>query len=206
MGIITAIEPQKKNKDRVSIFVDGSFVCGLSLFTLKKFRLTEGAELSEGMLDSVIADSECDVCFDMACRLIANRRKTVKEVEDHLKKKGFDDLTVDCVIKKLIDYHFVDDVAYVRDFIATYRQKYGIYKLKFELKNKGVSDELVEGALSNIGSQYSEASLLAEKYLRTHPKADKKKTFAFLHSKGFDYDDISEVIDHIDFKELTDEN
>lgn len=204
MGIITAIEPQKKNKSRVSVFIDGEFACGLSVFTAKKFRLEIGKELSEDFFDSVITDSEAEACFDTACKLLGSHRKTVKEMREYLSKKEFDGRAVDSAMRKLIEYRFLDDFSYAKDYIATYRGKYGARKLGYELKNKGIDEETISEALQNIADQRREATALAEKYVRIHPKADRRKIFTYLFSKGFDSDDVNSAINSVNLKKEID--
>ena len=143
MGIITAVEPQQKNKNRVSVFIDGEFACGLSLFTAAKFGLKAGKEICSELLSSAIKDSETGVCFDIACRLLGSRRKSEKEIEKYLLGKGFDPEVVGVAVERLKEYHYIDDIAFVKDYIATYGKKYGVKKLRFELKNKGLDEENV---------------------------------------------------------------
>ena len=50
---ITRIEPQKRRKDRFSIFVDDEFALGVDADLLVEFHLAEGLELEEGRLSYV---------------------------------------------------------------------------------------------------------------------------------------------------------
>jgi regulatory protein len=43
---ITKIEIQKNNKNRVNLFVDDNFFCGLSLETIVKNHIKENQEIS----------------------------------------------------------------------------------------------------------------------------------------------------------------
>ena len=48
---ITKIEIQKKNKNRVNLYLDEEFYCGLSLETIMKNHLKEGFEINENQIE-----------------------------------------------------------------------------------------------------------------------------------------------------------
>ena len=67
-----------------------------------------------------------------------------------------------------------------------------------ELKNKGLSDEAIDGALSSIDSDREKetAKAVFEKYMRgkTADKPTLQKAYRHLLSKGFDYEVIKSII------------
>lgn len=48
--MITAIEAQKRNKDKVNLYLDGEFACSLTAESVVRARLKIGQELSEERL------------------------------------------------------------------------------------------------------------------------------------------------------------
>ena len=48
--MITAIEAQKRNKDKVNLYLDGEFACSLTAESVVRARLKIGQELSEEKL------------------------------------------------------------------------------------------------------------------------------------------------------------
>jgi regulatory protein len=86
---ITAIEPQKHRKDRVSIFIDGEFALGLSLDALATLNLKKGDSLTAEQLaqwrNMAIYDEAKTAAFTMLTRRIHSE----KEVRDKLRKKNF---------------------------------------------------------------------------------------------------------------------
>lgn len=201
MGIITAVTPQQKNKNRVNVFIDDEFACGLSLFTATKFGIKAGKEISAETLDSVVFDSEVGVCFDVASKNLGSHRKTVKEMSEYLSKKGFADNVVEVVIAKLSEYRYLDDVSFARDYISTYGKKFGERKLRYELKIKGVNADIIDEAFAVATGNEDAALVSAQKYMRTHKKADKRKLYGYLLSKGFLSEEIGAVVENMDFGE-----
>ena len=86
MGIITKIE-QQKNKNRVSVFVDSSFFCGLEKETALILRLKEGKEVDEKTLQDAIKMSEERRAFEKATTYISVRMHSKKEIITKLKNK-----------------------------------------------------------------------------------------------------------------------
>ena len=55
---ITSIEPQKRNKDRFSIYIDDKFYMGVNQDVVLKHFLTKGMEVDEEFLNDVIKTEE----------------------------------------------------------------------------------------------------------------------------------------------------
>ena len=63
MGIITKVE-QQKNKNRVNIFIDDSFFCGLEKETAILFGFKSGKIVDEDTILEAIKKSETKRAFD----------------------------------------------------------------------------------------------------------------------------------------------
>ena len=202
MGIITAIEPQKKNKGRVSLFIDGEFFCGLEMLTVLKFRLKEKQAMEESELLSLVLDSELTVAFEKAMGQINVRMRTRKEIEEYLKDKKFSEEVIASTIAKLVNYRYVDDAEFCRHYIAAKRQSWGEIKIKYMLSGLGVESSTIEEVYAATSSQVEEACRLAIKKFSTEP--DKQKVFGFLMRKGFDSSTIKSAFKQIDEEGLLD--
>lgn len=204
MKTITDIKPQAKNPKRVSVFLDGSYYCGLDLLTAVKYRLKSGMEIEENRLIEIQFEAEYQSAFDSALNFISKSVKTEKQVKDKLISKGYLDEIVDKAIEKLKEYGYVDDSDYSSRYVSTYKGVKGKLLIKNELRKKGVSDANAEKALSDIENQAESAKKLAEKYLKNKEitKQNLLKCYKYLLSKGFDYDDCKSAIDS--FSELED--
>lgn len=76
--------------------------------------------------------------------------------------------------------------------MATYGEQRGKRRLENELKAAGVSDDIIAEALQTANE--SALKNAADKYLRTHAKIDKNKFYNHLLYRGFDYDEIKNVV------------
>ena len=64
MAIISQIEIQKRNKQRVNLYVDGEFYSGLQLVSVARLGLREGAEVDEATLKEAVHQSEISYAFE----------------------------------------------------------------------------------------------------------------------------------------------
>ena len=88
MAIITKIEIQKKNKERVNLFLDGEYAFSLSIELVYKEGLNTNDEIDSEKL-KILAEHESSIrCKNSALRIIEKSYKTEKEVRDKLNTKG----------------------------------------------------------------------------------------------------------------------
>lgn len=140
-------------------------------------------------------------------RFLSYRPRSEKEVRDYLKKKKASDLDLEKIIKRLLDHKFIEDKEFVKWFIEqrTKVKPKSLQFIKYELKQKGISNELFEEVLESadfeIESDLDKALNLAKKRINRLQNEDPKKRYEkmvrFLASKGFNYDIIKKVIDQI---------
>ena len=199
MGIITEIQFQKKNKKRVSIFVDGQFVTGMESIVVATKGLKAGDVIDENDLLALAFESQKSEAFDKALKYVSTALKTEKEIRDNLNKKEYSKIVVDYCVDKLKEYGYLNDVAYANTYVKMYAETRGINKIKLDLLGKGIDKEIIESALEELGDQTEAATVAANKYLRTHKNVNKQKVMQYLYSKGFAYSDIYRAVDEIDF-------
>jgi regulatory protein len=198
MSVITKISAQNKNKNRVNLYLDGEFFCGLDMLTVLKRRLKEGGEISADGLNEVCRESEGAGLFEKCVSYVCIRPRAEREVRAYLKEKGAPQATADEIVEKLRGYNYVDDAAFARFFTECHKKNWGMRRIEFELKMRGVSEEIIAEVSEESGSQDTEAAALAEKYVRQHGgEFDRRKLFNYLFSKGFDSDTIKAAIEGI---------
>ena len=196
---ITAITAQVKDKTRCNIYIDGRFCCGLTMETVVKNRLKVGKIVSAEELSVMQLESEKNTAFDKALTFLSATRKTEKEIRLHLSKKGYLPAVIDYAVEKLREYGFINDEEYAEAYTESASKKKGGRLIRMELKNKGLSEEAIENALSELdeGQELETAKGILEKYMRgkTADKATLQKAYRHLMSKGFDYDTAKAAID-----------
>lgn len=196
---ITKIEVQKKNKNRVNLYIDDNFECGLSLETIVKNHLKVGQELSETELNFFKNDSEKEVALNKALGYIAKYQKSERELKKYLKDKDFSPEVVEFVAEKLKSYGFVDDKVFATNFVKCKTKNQGKRKLSSLLKQKGVSETIIEETLEEFARDSDQILSVAQKYLKNKPLdlKTKQKAYRYLSSRGYNSEDIMPCLNKI---------
>ena len=95
MKKITKIEIQKKRKNRVSIFLDDTFFCGVPQELLSKLDLYKGKEVDEDEIRKLIEEKECAEAKQKVLRLFNRRVYSEQEIRVKLEKKGYEETTIE---------------------------------------------------------------------------------------------------------------
>ena len=204
---ISKIEPQKKSKNRFSIFSGSTFKIGVSTDTLIKFGLKVGKKISTELLLQ-IRDSEDYIALkNSALRYLARRPHSIKELKDKLFKKSKNISSINRVIEECLENKYLDDSAFAVAFLSDEirLKKSGPLLIKNKLLSKGVQSEIIDQLLITNYSeseQFSNCAVLAEKKINSvNPKVsgpDKKsKVVNYLKQKGYHWESIRPVIDSL---------
>lgn len=198
MNEITQITPQIKDKRRCNIYVDGRFYCGLTLEATVKNRLKVGQTVSPEHLSEIQLESEKDTAFDKALTHLSATRKTEKQMREFLVQKGYLPAVTDYVLEKLRGYDFVNDGEYAKAYVGFTADKKGGRLIRMELKQKGISDAEIDGALDSLSEDKQEetAKSILQKYMKNKPstKESLQKAFRYLMGKGFDVEIIKTAL------------
>ena len=130
-----------------------------------------------------------------ALRFLSLRPRSVKEIVDRLRKKGFNDAEVERVTGRLLSVGLLDDERFA-SFLAGSRARvknWGGRKIAAELASKGVSDEFIKKALSSpeIQGEAERAEAALGKWLKSRglkPPLERKnieKAYRHLIGRGF---------------------
>ena len=192
MNEITAITAQTKDKTRCNVYVDGRFCCGLRVETVVQNRLKVGCAITAEELAEMQLESEKNTAFDKALTHLSATRKTEKEIRLFLQRKGYLPAVVDYVVEKLRGYGFLDDGEYAQSYVEFASKRKGGRLIRMELKNKGLAEQEIDGALESLDeeTELQTAKALLEKYMRgkTADVATLQKAYRHLLGKGFSYD------------------
>lgn len=197
MKTITDIKVQSKDKNRVNLYLDNKFFCGLDMETAVKNKLKQGVIITEEKLEEIQLESEKQLAYTKALKLVSVRYKTQKEVEKYLYEKGYLPAVVYYVISKLLEYHYIDDERFVDSFIASHKSRDGKLKIKQNLLQRGVKESIIVDALESEDFEQSDQILaLAEKYMKSkeNTKENYIKLLKYLINKGFEYEEIKSAL------------
>lgn len=89
-GKITSIVVQKKNKKRYSIFVNETFVVGVSDGTIAKYKLSKDTFFDQLLFDTIISSEREWAVKNYMIALLSRRDHSSEELKTKAIKKGYD--------------------------------------------------------------------------------------------------------------------
>ena len=189
---ITAIEPQKRHKERVNIHLDGEYA--FSLDRLTAIWLQEGQSLSQEDITSLQQKDVLETAYRRALHLLSYRARSGQELERFLQDKGYAPEQVAQVNARLQEEGYLNDQRFAEDWISNrvaFRPRSG-KRIRFELLQKGIERETADEALDK--AQLNEDALaleagrkLARRYARLDQKDFMLKLGAALARRGFNF-------------------
>lgn len=197
MQKITDIQPQKRNKSRVNVYVDGEYVLALELLTVMKLGLKIGTEVTETQLADAALDTEQSVALERAMNYIARGRKTSFQLRKYLTDKEYAPAVVNYVMDKMKYYGYIDDKAYAQAYVEQNSQSKGARRVKQDLIQRGIKlSEAEEVSEQERDFSLDNATRLAERYMRGKDCDIKTivKLQRYLVSRGYDFDIVNSVV------------
>jgi len=194
---ITALKAQKRNPNRINVYIDGEFGFGVSRIVAA--WLSIGQVLSEERIDALKIDDEMEIAFQQALKFLDYRMRSSNEVEHYLLNKGTSQETISQVVERLNRSGLVDDSRFAQLWTEN-RSEFRPRSRRFisrELHLKGVSEEVIEETLNEMLPEEDLAYQAGLKYSRKLTDIDRnafiRKLAGFLARRGFSYDVINPV-------------
>lgn len=208
---ITKLAYQKKDQNRVNVYVDGEFAVGLEVNDIVRLGLYDGQEIIPEELNKIIGESEFGKLFNAALNFLSFRPRSEWEIRNFLlrkikntgeKQKNAD--TIGTVLDKLKEIGQVNDEEFARWYIGqrrTFRPK-GRRAMEMELRRKGIASNTIKQLSSNSISELDLARRAVEKIKNKIERIREKegeavaaaKVQRFLASRGFGWETIKEVV------------
>jgi len=200
MSVITALEVQKKNKERVNVYLDGEYAFSVDLMTAAALR--KGQQLTEAEIAGLQEQDAVSRAVDQAVRFLSYRPRSVGEIRRNLADKQIPDAVIDAALERLTRLGYVDDRAFARYWVENRNTFKPISPraLRYELREKGVARADIDAALENLDAHdaaYRAARSQARRYRRTTRTTFRNKLGPFLQRRGFDYETIREVVERL---------
>ena len=198
MKKITAIEIQKKNPNRVNIYLDDQFAFGLSRIVAA--WLSVGQVLSDEKIAALQIEDAREVAMQKALRFLGYRARSMQEVRANLEKHEIPDAVIDLTLKRLQENGLLNDQDFAQAWVEnrnTFRPR-SRRALSIELRRKGLDNEIVQKVLDENVNEETLALEAARKYVRKVQGLEwqdfRQKLGGFLGRRGFSYDVVAQVL------------
>ncbi len=147
---VTAISGQKRNKERVNIFLDGEYAFSLSRLTAARIQI--GHDLSQESIEDLLSDDSVESAKQRAFRFVSYRPRSLWEMKQYLTRKGYDESTIKRVIRRLVELNMLDDQEFAHYWVEqreTFKPR-SRRALQHELFKLGVERRIVEEAVNQV--------------------------------------------------------
>ncbi len=203
MPFITALEPQKRHKKRLSVFVDDQFVIGVGEQVAADLGLRVGRAMTPETLREVAGAEEVHKATEAALGLLDVRARATREIETRLHSRGYEDGIIAQVVEKLQRLGLLDDAQFAAQWVEARSRSGGTrpigrQRLKTELFQKGIAKEEIAEAIGHVSAadELVLAQEAARKKIRSMPAdpearlAEQRKLIGFLQRRGFGWEAI----------------
>ncbi|MCB0164377.1 MAG: RecX family transcriptional regulator [Anaerolineae bacterium] len=197
-GTITKLEIQKRNKERVNVYLDERFAFGVMLSV--GLELKKGQLLSDADIERLKQQDTRHKAYQRALNYLSFRARSRVEIERYLRDKKYEPDVIAATIERLDEEGLVDDSAFAESWVEN-RERLkpkGARALRYELQQKGLNESAIDAALEQI-DEGELAWRAIEKKVRQWQALDedgfKRKALGFLSRRGFDYDVTMETVE-----------
>ncbi len=199
-GTITALRFQKRNKDRVNVYLDGQFAFGLT--AIEAVRLRVGQMLSDDDVARLQVQDEVERAYERALYFLSYRPRSEAEVRRNLRKKNVEDRVAEVVVERLTRTGLLDDQEFARYWVESRLQfnPRGVRALRHELRQKGISDPVITDTLADFNEEAA-ARKAAEAGVRRlaclEGRDFRRRLGAYLARRGFPYAMIGPLVEEM---------
>ena len=148
-----------------------------------------------------------DIILKKVLRYCAYQDRCTQEVRNKLATFDMPSSEKDKIVKLLVDEGYLDDERYASTFVRSkiHLKKWGVNKIRMSLKMKGISDEIISSALSEIDPEIYREELIkvlkAKKINETDPYKRRTKLAQYAMQKGYEPGLVWETLRHFDRSE-----
>ncbi len=200
MKKITAITAQKKNPNRVNIYLNGEFAFALARITAAWLKI--GDILSDEKIASLQAEDSKERALQQALLFLSYRVRSEKEIRQNLLKHEYAEDVIEITLQRLRDTGLANDNDFARAWVEnrnTFRPR-SRRALTMELRQKGLDEETVKSAVSDVDESalaYDTARKRASRFQGLEWSEFRKKLSEYLARRGFPYSVIAPVVTQI---------
>jgi regulatory protein len=197
MLTVTRLEPQKKNPQRLNVYLDGVFAFGISRAVAP--WLSEGDQLSQQKVQDLKKSDLSESAYQRALNFLSYRSRSEQEIRLNLSKHQIPEEIIIEVLDKLRQSSLVDDRAFARNWIENRTQfkPRGKRALITELFQKGISREIIDDELKGLDEDQLALRCARGKasiFQHLDQETFQKKMHAYLNRRGFPYHIIKDTV------------
>lgn len=183
----------KRVHGRATLTLSNGETLNMPRAMLRERPYKSGMPFDRAAFDAFICERSYAFAMDKAVSLLASRSRTEKEIVVSLQKNAYPEQIIARVMARLIEAGYLNDTDFAEHWAASRSNKgIGARRIRMELRQKGVSQEEIDAALSAVDDDdvMQGALKIAEKAARgkdLSSPSDRQKILAALARRGYDF-------------------
>jgi len=196
-GRISALKVQKRDRQRVNVYLDGEFAFGLSRITAAWLHI--GQELSDEKINELQAQDASEAAYQRALKFLNYRARSSREVRRNLESHAVPEEVIERVLERLQGSGLIDDTRFAQDWIenrSEFRPR-SRRMLAYELRQRGLPTDQIDQALNELDDEslaYQAALKQARKLRELEWLEFRQKLSGFLARRGFAYQEVQSAV------------
>ncbi len=192
------LEAKRGKGNKIHISLDGEYALTVDSeywYTSKWFDIKD---IDSEDVDLLKEEIESRRAFNSALDLISMRIQSQCELKRKLKRKYSED-AAEFAVNRTVELGLIDDERYAEIYADELlnRKKYGVSRIKQELRLKGISGDIIENVISSLDIDAKESiiDLINKKYSgQLSDEKGRRRVVAALQRLGYSYSDIRNAI------------
>jgi len=194
---ITALKLQKRNLQRVNVYLDGEFAFGLSRIVAAWLAVDQ--QISDEKIALLQAQDVFEIAYEQALNFLNYRQRSQAEVRKNLQAHQVPDQVIASVLERLEVNGLVNDQSFAQIWVENRiefrpRSKKALVR---ELRQRGLDDEIIDQAVEQVDED-QQAYQAAVKYLRKLNTDEwqefRQRLTNYLLRRGFNFDVIKPAV------------
>ena len=196
--IVTEIEALTKT--RYNIYIDEAFAFVLYKGELSKYQVRKEHERTEETISRIKEEVLIKRAKLRAMHLLNAMPRTEHQLREKLVQNGYPEDVTDTAISYVKSFGYINDEAYIRNFVINKRANKSKREIKMLLGQKGVKGEQVDFILEELYQEESEADTIRRIMEKKHwepsemDEKQRQKMYGYLMRKGFSYEEIRKAL------------
>ena len=192
----------------IFLFDESEIILELSDKIIKSYDLEIGKEISKETFDILKDHEQVTRAYNKALKFLTVKDYTYNQMKKKLMDSGnYDDAQLDITLELLQNKNLINDEEYTVNYLKRCtRLGVGLNKAIYNLRNYGVSDEIIDQCLekNSFDDEYLAATKIIDTYYNRNIgfsyKAMLKKIRDKLYIKGFTNEAIEKALSDYDFE------
>jgi regulatory protein len=200
--IISRLETLEKSQ--VKVYVDENYEFALNIKEVEQYGLMEGKEITQTEYDQILENVIYPKALEKALSLLTYRDRSVQELRKKLSLAEYSEEIIDRVMAYVKRYAYLNEERFTAAYIRSRMNRKSKLRIKNELLQKGVAEELIADTMrkeyNDTSEEDAELTLLRKEIAKRVKDPEqlsydqKQKLIAALYRKGFDIGEIRKLL------------